>query len=108
MLNYESKQGFEICKGSGSDRYIMLRRFDSAGKFETLFIARFKYNRAGSKATAYAKQLQNLLGDQALQTITQDGLDEYRAAVNEMEHKAFLLRQYGTTDKLRAAQAAAK
>jgi hypothetical protein len=89
MLNYENKTGFEICKGSGSDRYVMLRRYNvETHEFETLFIARFKYNKPGTKASAYVKRLENDLGN-ALLHVTQEDLDEYRAIQNKRDSDSF-------------------
>lgn len=96
-LNYDSKTGFDVDTGSGSERWCALRRFNEAGEFESLFIARFKYMKAGTQANRYCRKLVRDLGD-SLATITQAGLDEYRAGINEQERVAFMIKTYGTAN----------
>ena len=114
-LNFANKTGLyvndeqrRVITGHGSDeRWCMLDRFNADGSFERLFIARFKYMKAASKAKAYCKKLVNDLGADSLMTIDQAGLDAYRASINEQERIAFMIREYGTADTLAAGKIAA-
>lgn len=106
-LNFANKTGLSVNTGSGSERWCALDRFNADGSMEHLFIARFKYMKAGSKANAYCKKLVRDLGEKCLMTIDQAGLDAYRASINEQERIAFFLREYGTADNLEAGKIAA-
>tara|TARA_R110000824_G_scaffold212432_4_gene398639 strand:+ start:1840 stop:2112 length:273 start_codon:yes stop_codon:yes gene_type:complete len=77
-LDYTNKKGFEITTGRGVDRYVEVRRFNEAGEFETLFCARFKYGKPGTKANRHARRLLKRFGG-TLQTITKAELDAFRA-----------------------------
>ena len=91
-LNYQAKTGWEITKGSGSDRWVSLRRFNEDGEFESLFVARFKYNKPGTKATRYVKQLIEDIGE-SLQHISQAELDDYREVQNNRSSGSFHIRR---------------
>ena len=83
MIDYQAKTGAEIeVTGTRGEKWVNIRRYRD-GEFETLFVARAKYNKPGRVANAYKKwTLENL----NINTCTQDDLDRSRAAKNELDH----------------------